>query len=71
MAPQTDKEVVRHIRREFALGRMQEKLSGYPLDETARQIGVGRITLWNWRNDVCWPERQNCLKLADFLGIRA
>lgn len=70
MTPKTDKEIVRHIRRQFALGTMQEKLKAYPLDETAREIGVGRITLWNWKNDVCWPESENCLKLADFLGIR-
>lgn len=70
MNQRTDDEIVRYIQREFAIGRMQDKLAEYPLGETSRQLGVSTVTFWRWRTDASWPERQNCLKIADFLGIR-
>lgn len=70
MTPKTDDEIVRHMQREFAMGRMQEKLTEYPLRATARQLGVSSVTFWKWRTDQCWPDRKNCLKLATLLGLR-
>jgi transcriptional regulator with XRE-family HTH domain len=39
-------------------------------EQTAREVGVSNMTLWNWANGRSIPTGENLARLLDFLRLR-